>query len=354
MQPFFRLLPPALLLTACATPVQPVPAKAPEAFPAPYAETQAVASMDDAADDPAIWVHPSVSSDSLVLGTDKQAGLYVYDLTGKEVQFLPSGRLNNVDLRQGIETDNGLVDIAAATNRTDETVTVFTIDRQSGVVTESGRFPVNMTEPYGFCLGQDPELGLLMIVTYKTGATQIFSVPQGRTDEAELLSVLSFGGQLEGCVYDEDQSILFIGEEEAGLWRVSLEAGQETDREAVDLVNSGTGLVADVEGVSLWRGEGTSGYLVASAQEADRFVVYDRTAPNAHLGYFKIVSGNGIDAVSHTDGLDISSADFGPDMPVGLLVVQDDANTDPAAPQNYKLVNWQAVATWLEAAGSEN
>ena len=211
-----------------------------------------------------------------------------------------------------------------------------------------------MTEPYGFCLGQDPELGLLMIVTYKTGATQIFSVPQGRTDQAEVLSVLSFGGQLEGCVYDEDQSILFIGEEEAGLWRVSLEAGQETDREAVDLVNSGTGLVADVEGVSLWRGEGTSGYLVASAQEADRFVVYDRTAPNAHLGYFKIVSGNGIDAVSHTDGLDISSADFGPDMPVGLLVVQDDANTDPAAPQNYKLVNWQAVATWLEAAGFEN
>jgi hypothetical protein len=37
---------------------------------------------------------------SLVIGTDKKAGIHVYDLTGKRVSFTPAARLNNVDLRE--------------------------------------------------------------------------------------------------------------------------------------------------------------------------------------------------------------------------------------------------------------
>lgn len=73
--------------------------------------------MQDAADDPAIWVNPVDASKSLILGTDKQAGLYVYDLAGKPSQFLPVGRINNVDVRS-LETENGVRHIAAASNRT--------------------------------------------------------------------------------------------------------------------------------------------------------------------------------------------------------------------------------------------
>ena len=75
----------------------------------PFAETPAVASSEDAADDPAIWVHPEDVSKSLILGTDKQAGLYVYNLKGEFLQFLKAGRVNNVDVRllgKGIKISN--------------------------------------------------------------------------------------------------------------------------------------------------------------------------------------------------------------------------------------------------------
>ena len=57
----------------------------------PVLETEVAASYGDAADDPAIWVHPDDPAKSLVIGTDKQLGLYVFDLEGRAVQTLPDG-----------------------------------------------------------------------------------------------------------------------------------------------------------------------------------------------------------------------------------------------------------------------
>src|SRR5687767_6068709 len=66
------------------------------------AETPPVGTQArDAADDPAIWVDPNDRKRGVIIGTDKQAGLYVYDLTGKQLQYLPGGKPNNVDLREG-------------------------------------------------------------------------------------------------------------------------------------------------------------------------------------------------------------------------------------------------------------
>ncbi|MEO1101243.1 MAG: phytase, partial [Pseudomonadota bacterium] len=36
---------------------------------------------------------------SLILGTNKDEGLHVYNLAGEELQFLDVGMLNNVDVR---------------------------------------------------------------------------------------------------------------------------------------------------------------------------------------------------------------------------------------------------------------
>src|SRR5215217_5343493 len=83
-------------------------------------ETEPVQSAHDAADDPAIWVHPTDPARSLIIGTDKKQGLDVYDLGGKRVQTLPDGRMNNVDLRYGFKLDGHEVAIVAATNRSDQ------------------------------------------------------------------------------------------------------------------------------------------------------------------------------------------------------------------------------------------
>ena len=96
---------------------------------APSVETTSVPSSGDAADDPAIWLHPSDPERSLILGTNKQMGLEVYNLDGERVQSLDVGNLNNVDLRQGISWGERVIDIAVATNRSTNSLSLFSIDR---------------------------------------------------------------------------------------------------------------------------------------------------------------------------------------------------------------------------------
>lgn len=335
------LLSAAVIMAACAS----VDPNAGYPTVMPFAETEAVGSSGDAADDPAIWINQADKSKSLVLGTDKQAGLYVYDLTGKVLQFLPSGNLNNVDLRQGIMFDSGAtLDIAAATNRSINGVSLFSISG-NGKVVPLADFSVPSVEPYGLCTGYD-ENGFRVFVTYKTGAIEIFEIVEGKDGfEAELQNTLKLSSQLEGCAYDEVQNVLFVGEEEVGVWRIDMDGNQEFSRTAIDLVDSETGLVADVEGIDIWRGQADSGFVVTSAQAGDRYVVFERSVPNRWVGTFTISDTEDgiIDGVTHTDGLAVTSVALNADNPTGILVVQDDSNGDEGETQNFKFVSWQSL-----------
>ena len=64
----------------------------------------------DAADDPAIWHNAANPAASLIVGTDKKAGLYVYGMDGKVKASSLTGRYNNVALHAG---DHGIVVIAS-------------------------------------------------------------------------------------------------------------------------------------------------------------------------------------------------------------------------------------------------
>src|SRR5262245_23433790 len=54
----------------------------------PTVESLPVPSAGDAADDAVVWVHPTNPGLSVVIGTDKDSGLAVYDLSGNQLQFL--------------------------------------------------------------------------------------------------------------------------------------------------------------------------------------------------------------------------------------------------------------------------
>lgn len=327
-----------IVLAACATVQDDLPpADAPVA--AAYAETQAVASTDDAADDPAIWVNPADPAASLVLGTDKQRGLGVYNLQGEELQFLESGRLNNVDLRQGWEAE-GVEALAAASNRTDNSVVLFGI-AADGAVRELGRFPTGKVEPYGLCMGETGD-GADVFVTYKDGTVQRFSVLAAGPDGLDINDGPGWklDTQLEGCVVDEANNAIFIGEEARGLWRAALDGSGEPA--LIDEVGGANGLTADVEGISLYRGASAGeGYVVVSSQGDSTFHLYDRAAPHAWRG--RVTTAYGEDAVTGTDGIAVTSAPLGEALPEGLLVVQDDINSHPDAPQNFKLIGWTEV-----------
>ncbi|MGP3689785.1 phytase [Streptomyces sp. IBSNAI002] len=91
---------PAAALAALAIPA--APAQAAAASVTATVETAPVSHSGDAADDPAIWVHPTDPARSVVVATDKKGALEVYDLSGTRIQRINGDHGNNVDLRGDI------------------------------------------------------------------------------------------------------------------------------------------------------------------------------------------------------------------------------------------------------------
>ncbi len=327
-----------LVIAACAAtpPFDPLPAA-----PA-LRETAAVGSPDDAADDPAIWINAANPADSIIFGTDKKAGLYLYGLDGAVRDFLPIGALNNIDLRQNVTAGAFSGDVAAASNRSDNTVTLFTI--AGGRAAKSGAFPSAIVEPYGLCLGL-AGADIFAFVTYKTGDLIAYRLSGAKTG-AEAARV-KMPSQLEGCVFDDEAGVLYFGEEGRGLWKAPFEDGVFGAVAGVDAVGGASGLRADVEGMAIYRTGPGSGYLIVSSQGDFSYAVYDRAGDNRFLGRFRIGPGPESDGAEETDGLDVTAVNLGPDFPEGVLVVQDGFNDPKGSKQNFKIVDWRAVRAAL-------
>ncbi|MFZ5483625.1 MAG: phytase [Pseudomonadota bacterium] len=313
----------------------------------PRGQTEPVARRGDAADDPAIWLHPYDRRLSRVLATNKKEGLLIYDLAGRLRQSLPVGRLNNVDLRQGVSLGGRTVDLAVATRRDDATLALFEIDA-GGEVREVGRLATDLGDIYGTCLYHPPGGGLEVFANDKDGHfIQMRIERAGPGYAGHLLRRFSVASQPEGCVVDDNEGRLFIGEEKRGIWAMPAAAGQGGAPRRM-VLPVGPRLAADVEGLALYQAGGAT-YLIASSQGNSRFVVLDARPPYAYRGVFRIGLDAlaGIDGVSETDGLEVTSAALGPGYEQGLLVVQDGYKRLPDGAQNFKYLSWQDVARAL-------
>ena len=161
------------------------------------------------------------------------------------------------------------------------------------------------------------------------------------------------GGQVEGCVVDEQNGWLILGEEPYGLWRYSaeppsdLDSGEENDTAVGYLIDSIDGnLFADVEGVTLVYGSNSSsGLILVSCQGMSAYNIYERAAPHKFVGQFTIrTSEDGrFDGVTNTDGIAAVGTALNADFPRGLVVVHDDVNEAPDGSVNeqaaFKLVS---------------
>ena len=315
-----------------------------ESLPA-YAQTEPVVSYGDAADDPEIWVNQTNPAASLVYGTDKKHGLNVYDLTGKLITSLDVGRINNVDIRYQITVNNKVVDIAAASNRTTKSISIFSIDRTSGMPTLLSDIPTDLADPYGLCMSQKNEV-LSVWINDTDGRFQqyplIFSGGKVTSKKAQEWKVPS---QPEGCVSDDGNQRLYYGEESTGIWLKQIDSNEQAQL----IAGLNPDIEADIEGMSLYQLNNKQ-YLVVSSQGNNRYAVYDIDDNHQYIGAFKVGENwqNLIDGASETDGLAVTSHNLGDAFPNGLLVVQDGHNVMPKARQNFKLVNGYLLREWIE------
>ena len=338
-------------------PGKPAPAAEPPKVVAVTArvETVPAGSYGDAADDPAIWAHPTDPARSLVIATDKKAGLYVYDMQGQVVQFLPDGKMNNVDLREGFELDGRQVVLVTASNRTDKSIAIYMLDpeKRQLVNVADGVQPTGLADPYGLCMYHAAGSGetYVFINGDETAMRQWRLVAgDGGKVRAEHVRDLVFDSQTEGCVVDDATGTLYVGEEDVALWRMSADPAAGGDaRTAVDRVDGNPAIKDDLEGVGLYDLGDGRGYLIVSSQGNDTYAVYRREGKQEYLGSFAVVAdpARGIDGISETDGLEVTSRNLGPGFEHGAMVAQDGRNVMPVENQNYKYDSWKDIATAL-------
>jgi 3-phytase len=262
----------------------------------PFAETPSlVVGRDDEADDVAI--HPS----GYVIGTSKndRGGLEVYDLQARRRQWLQLGQTNNVDLRGTT---------AVASNRTRDGVDLLSF--KGGRLALVRSFPVPF-EPYGICLYRNT----VIVTANDEGRVEQYSL-SGR-----LLRRLSgIRSQSEGCVANDARGVLYVAEEERGIWRFKAAPTASRRGTLIDSVDGD--LTPDVEGLTV-----VGKHLIASSQGDSSFAVY---RGDSFLGRFRVAASGPIDRVTGTDGLDTSAA-------LDLLVVHDQDNAGGNS-SNYKFV----------------
>lgn len=324
-----------------------LPAVTPKAAMAqvlPTLQTVAASARGDVIDDPAVWHHPTSAAQSLILATDKRAGLEVYNMQGERVQQLNVGRLNNVDVRYGLAWQGEPHDIAVASLRNNNSLQLFAINGQ-GDVLPAGQVATSMQEIYGLCMYQDATTQAhYVFVNDKSGLFEQYRISAANGQwQGQKVRSFNVPSQPEGCVADDSSGVLFVGEEDEGIWRFAAAADASSDGELIIKVDGET-LVDDVEGLALGYHAGKP-LLIASSQGNDSYVIYDALPPYALRLQFRVSTHYqlGIDGASETDGLDLTTRSLGPGFEQGAFIVQDGRNRMPEQGQNLKLVPWQQL-----------
>jgi 3-phytase len=323
----------------------------------PLTETAPVETDGDSADDPAIWVDRNDPSRSIIIGTQKQSGLYVYDLQGRVLQFLPDGRMNNVDVRDHFSLGNQTVSLVTASNRTTDGIAIYRVDPTSRRLVDvaDGVQPTGFLDPYGLCMYRSARTNdTYVFINGDTGSMRQYRLTDGGNGRVRATPVrdIPFASQTEGCVADDETGVLYVAEEDVGLWRISAEPDGGTAPTAITTVAANDALKDDLEGIGLYDLGGGRGYLVLSSQGNNTYAVFRREGDNEYVGSFAVLAdaARGIDGISETDGLEVLSANLGGSYAGGIFVAQDGRNIAPQENQNFKLVPWSAIA---EALGLE-
>lgn len=339
------------LLAACSQEQHDTAQPTAEALPGVLAkaETDNVPSNDDAADDPAIFVHPEDRSKSVIIGTDKQYGLLVYNLSGKELHRFPVGATNNVDLRQDCVVGSDTLTIVAASNRSFNGLSLFAFDADTYMLT-----PLNADtlfskseEVYGCTMYREENGQAYAFIIGKDGLIEQWAIKgeSAAAATAQVVRTLQVPSQPEGGVVDDARGLLYIGEEAAGVWQFDATADGATTGKMVVAIDSHPNLAADVEGIALYTTPKAQ-YLVVSSQGNHTYALFG-TQDFTYLGSFTIPFGEDIDGAEETDGLEVTAAALGEAFPNGLLVVQDGFNDGT---QNFKYLDWADVAEVFDPA----
>jgi len=313
----------------------------------PIVVTEQVAGDSD---DPAIWIHPTDPSRSLILGTDKGGALYTFDLAGKILADRTQtglSRPNNVDIQQGVALDGQTLDVAIVTERDGGRVRVYRLPDvapiDGGGIEVFAGDPPDLRTPMGVALYHRPSDGALFaIVSRKTGPAEgylwQYRITGNGRGGVQLEKVRQFGafsggeGEIEAIAIDDDSGYVYYSDEWAGVRKYAADPdAPDANRELAILGTKG--FREDREGISIYKTGDRTGYILVSDQQANLFRVYPRegTANGPHdqpeIGVIPV-------STLESDGSEVTSIPLGANFPRGLFVAMSEGKV-------FQLYRWE-------------
>jgi 3-phytase len=303
-------------------------------------------------DDPAIWLNSEDLSKSLILGTDKGGAIYVFDLQGKiipEKTVTGMGRMNNVDVAYGMMLGGVATDIALATDRNENKIRAFRLPDMTpidkgGIEAFEGETP-ELRRPMGLAIYTRASDGALFaIVSRKAGPSGgylwQYRIEDDGSGSLKLTKVREFGEfnsgkEIEAVAVDNELGFVYYSDETAGIHKYH--ADPDTPGANNELAFFGTeGFADDHEGISIYKIDDGTGYILVSDQQANTFHIFKREGeaddPHDHQ-LVKIVTVS----TNESDGSDVTNVPVNERFPSGLFVAMSNNKT-------FHFYSWDDIA----------
>ncbi len=285
-------------------------------------------------DDPAIWYNRANPGESLIFGTDKgdsTGGIFVFNLEGKLIDSLcitNLSRPNNIDIEYGLKLNGTEKDIAAFTERGKKMIRIISVPECKFI--DNGGIPVfegdvdSLRQPMGIALYKDKRNNIFAFVTRKTGPITGY-VHQYKLiykDSAVIAEFIRKFGEysgkkeIEAIAVDDELGYVYYSDEGVGIRKYYADALKGDGQLALFATS---GITQDHEGISIYKGENGSGYLILSDQQANKFHLFNRKGsllnPHKHT-LQKVVKVQ----TNESDGSDIIALPLNATFAKGLFV----------------------------------
>ena len=299
-------------------------------------ETEPVFAGDDAADDMCVLENFNNPESSLIISSDKKYGIIVYDLDGVKLYDYEVGRINNVDILPSRSFQNKY--IVAGTNRTYNSIDIYLFNSKGELENLILRKEIpSLKDVYGVTFYRD-EFNTYLFISDKKGNVEQWSYNNDEVNsEIKFVRKLKFSSLVEGLVADESKGKIYIGQERKGIWE--LNAFPSFDSQKKLIFKKSKNFKPDFEGLALRDDGNGEGYLIASVQGSNGYLIIERKSLDAKI-FFRIIDGDKIDGTTETDGIDVTSIKTSK-FPNGFFIAQDDDND--GLNQNFKLVDWNKI-----------
>ena len=300
-------------------------------------------------DDPAIWINPKNPRKSLIIGTDKNSdgALFAFDLNGKIVKISCGlDRPNNVDIAYGFPFKGEKIDIAVVTERMKQRVRIFRlpelepVDQGDLIVFEGD----TKRAPMGVAIYKRmTDNAFFVLVGGKSGPEEgyigQYQLEDGGKGKINMKFVRQFGKysdkkEIESIAVDAELGYVYYSDEQVGVRKYHADPNVPDAEKELALFAT-QGFASDHEGISIYKLNKKTGYILVSDQQANRFWVYSREGstgnPHDHR-LLKIMKAS----TDESDGSDVTSYSL-PGFSSGLFVAMSNGKT-------FHFYDWKDIA----------